>query len=115
MKHFSTGSVKCNETRRILLDDEDGSNELSYWNGVEYLQSFYEPLVATLHHFERDDPILAQVYPNLIELQDHIRQSCQGKSFAQDIQDAFEDRWTFLVNEAILLGVSKYNQLNKKN
>ena len=100
------------DVRVILIDDDIAGENVptaSFWGGVVFLQEFFEPLVSSLKKFETDLPILSEVYPELFILEKHFERTFKDIEFNQQVHDIFDARWSFLVNDTILLCMSVYN------
>jgi hypothetical protein len=95
------GLVQQSEIRDILLDDDE-SNIDSFWQKVHFLNAYLKPLVDALFQFEKDEPLLSKVYPKLYQLQEHFTNNA-NTIIAEDIKSLFDKRWSFVVNNTMLL------------
>ena len=82
--------------RSILLQDD------LFWQDVNVAEGLFGMIVKYLAQFEKDEFTLAMAYSHLHDLREMIKEI--NNPHKDLVLEIFENRWSFLVNESVILG-----------
>lgn len=102
------------DVRTIVLDESDNDEEslATFWGKMKFLEGLFKLVVTCLAIFETDEPILYKVQPELVRLQEELKEYCQNSPIWGDVQKILNARMEFLQTDTMLLGRLAFYKLS---
>jgi hypothetical protein len=97
-----SNSERATKIKLRILDD-------SWWERVEYLLKFTEPIMSVLRYTDMDRPCLGEVYDGIDSMLEKIKQIVNEKeqdpqqTFFKQLQEIIEERWNKMTTPLHLL------------
>ena len=95
-------SDRGQKIKSIILDD-------AWWDKVQYLLQFIEPILTMIRVFDTDIPCLGEVYENIDSMLERIREIIKASGsdpfevFYNEIKDRVTKRWSKMTTPLHLL------------
>ena len=83
---------RATRIKSMILDD-------SWWDRVEYLLSFTEPILSMIRYTDMDKPCIGQIYDGIDSMLEKIkctinaREQDPEETFSKQVQTIVEERW----------------------